>query len=518
MRKIRENLVVAKGNQSVYAEGLDVFGPDGKTYVRDGQLVVWDPKTNLSLGPDITCSDYDKIVISVGTATGKLRSCFGDVLYGCDVQAVNAEGPSCGGQDIWDIYIDDSITCNSVYTFTITVDDDDTRNAYPWNKPETYTFTVDTKDCACSTCESGFDAQKLACKMKDAVNGLFYNTLSRTKKAFFKNIPPTNDRKFTAHLLYGGANSNIVYCINPVAGTECEKCVDADVLIASMKYDTDTIVVFENTANEAGDATLISKLQSIVTQINTALDGKGSAALTKGPGHCCPWRLEINSCYADLELYADEGATDDLTACTVANDPFDPVVVTEQCPSCTSPSDLTFSYGIRIIGEPIIFGQYDYDSFPTNPVHGNLYRKIKIFMGKGFECGRSHLVHVQTASVPENLGYHFQWKEFVSAAGGSGRGHDPFVRQGYGPMGLPLKNGRHDAVVSNKKESYCSYSIEHSIPYRDQTVYGNHVSPRGTTIVLIPSTDTTTRTEFEAIINSYLPSCECPIKTAVSCA
>lgn len=521
MRKIRENILVTSGNQGLYAANLDVFGADGKTLVPAGQIVVWNPKTNKSLANTVTCAVTDQVVISVGMPDGSLRSCFGDVMYGCDIQKMNAQGPSCGAQDIWDIYLDSSMPCNNQFSFTIEVADDDTRNGYPWNKNERYVVTVDTKDCECANCATGFDGFKLACKIVDAINNGNYNNLSRDRKAIFKNIPPLSKDKFTAHLLYGGANTNQVFCINPVVGSDCEKCIEGDVLIASMQFDTDTVVNFSAaTMNAAGDATLIEKLQKLADEITAGLAGKGSAAISAGTDvGCCPWRLEINSCYADLQLFpeADAGGVA-LTPCTAANDPFDPVTVAELCETCAgSATPLTFTNGVRIIGSAIKVPNYTNSDIP-NPLHGNLYRKIKVFLNKGFGCNNSFAIHTQEAAMPENLGYHFQWKEYTSDNGGRGRGHRPFVWPGFGPLNLPLRGGRQDSVITKGHESYCSYAIEHSIPYRDQTVYGNQVHPRGTTVVLIPSGDTVTRTAFETILNTYVTSCDCPIKSAVSCA
>lgn len=516
MRKIRENLLVSSGDQGVFAGGQAVFNSDGSTAVTRGQLVVWDPKTNLSVDATATCADFDKLVISQGQADGSLRSCFGDVLYGCDVQALRVQGPSCGLPDIWDLYIDSTIKCGDTFSVTVTVRDDDTLNLFPWNKRETYTYSVDTSDCGCTDCETGFDAAKLACKIRDQVNNHGYNELPVTSKAYFRNIPASST-KFTAHVLYGGVNSNKVYCINPVPGTECEKCLDADVLIKSFKFDTDNITVFTNTDNVAGDATLIEKLDSIVKQINLALGVNGSAAITKSTGGCCPWRIEINSCFTDAALYSDVGATSALTACVLANDPFDPVTITSTCGTCAADEVKNYTAGVRFIAAPVELVCAPNAPAP-NPVSGIGLRELQVFPTRGFNCGKSYVRHTQSAGIPENLGYHFQWKDFASSNGGRGRTHEPFVRQGYGPFGLPLGRGPEGAVAPVCKESYCSYTIEHAIPYRDQTVYGTQVHPRGTTIVLIPSGDTTTRTEFEAILNAYIPSCDCPVKTAVTCA
>lgn len=516
MRKIRENFLVASGDQSVYAGGLDVFNSDGTTKVAPGQLVFWDPATATSLDSTITCADYDRIVISQGLKNGKLRSCFGDVLHGCNVQAINVEAPACGVADIWDFYIDESISCNENFSITITVDDDDTRNLFPWNKKETYTYSVDTRDCACTDCASGFDAFKLACKLRDQINNQGYNALPVNKKGIFKNIPAYS-KKFTASLLYPGSTSSVVYCINPVAGSDCDRCIDADVHIRSMKFDTDTVVTFTGTSNAAGDATLIEKLDTIVAQINAALGDNGSAYITKGVGGCCPWRLEINSCYGDVTLHSNLLGTSPIADCAGPESPFSTVTIANTCPNCAADDTKVFTAGLRIAAVAQNF-KCDPMAAVPNPVEGIGLRKLEVFPTKGFSCGKSYVYHKQTASHPENLGYHFQWQEFTSNNGGMGRDHENFVRKGYGPLGLPLGIGRESAVSTVCKESYCSYAIEHAIPYRDQTVYGNPVNPRGTTVVLIPSGDTTTQTEFEAIINNYLPSCGCPVKTAVTCA
>lgn len=514
MRKIRQNLLVASGDQSVFPSGQSVFNSDGTTAVKHGQLVVWDPATAMSLGATITCDDYDKIVISVGYKN-RLRSCFGDVLHGCDVRALNAQAPACGVQDIWDINFDD-VLCNDSVEVIVDVVDDDTLNTYPWNKTERYPFTIPTKDCVCTSCESGFDAKKLACKIVDTINSGGYNDLSPTRKAYFNKIPALTGGKFTAHVLWGGSNSNVVYCINPVSGA-CGDCLDADVLIKSFKYNDDQIITFTTTDNEDGDATLVEKLQTIVNAINAELGKNGSASLTKGSGECCSWRLEINTCFGDGRLYSDLAATAAISPCVAGNDPLDEIEITDDCPNCGEAATKTFAAGVRLIASPFEL-TCDPNAPAPNPVKGVGLRKLRVFTPKGFPCGAVEIIHVQEAAAPENLGYHFQWKDFASAFGGDGRGHEPFVRQGYGPLGLPLGRGREGAVAPKCKESYCSYAIEHAIPHVDQTVYGNQMHVRGTTIVIIPSGDTTTRTEFEAIINNYLPSCYCPVKSAVTCA
>ncbi len=61
--------------------------------------------------------------------------------------------------------------------------------------------------------------------------------------------------------------------------------------------------------------------------------------------------------------------------------------------------------------------------------------------------------------------------------------------------------------------TYCAYALEHNIPYRDNGIHGNQVTPRGRTIILVPSGDSATITDLNAFFASYLPSVGLPTIT-----
>jgi len=121
--------------------------------------------------------------------------------------------------------------------------------------------------------------------------------------------------------------------------------------------------------------------------------------------------------------------------------------------------------------------------------------------------------------MPENLGYDWLVREYKSENSGRGRNHDNYEWPGYGYNGLPLDRGRTSGISPCVKcaGQYCSYALEHTVPHHDFSVHGQYAEYRGRTIVLIPTEDSITRTEFEAVINPYLTSQGCPIKKEITC-
>ena len=102
MRKVRESIIPACNNYSLFPEGKKVFtcDPAGMLTINgllDGQLVIYDYSTNIALGPGTTVQNYDRVVIGVGCDTSgsggaatEIKKVFGDVLHGCAIQAATA--------------------------------------------------------------------------------------------------------------------------------------------------------------------------------------------------------------------------------------------------------------------------------------------------------------------------------------------------------------------------------------------------------------------------------------------
>lgn len=534
MRKVRENVLVTSGDQSVFPANTPVFiCPTGGSDftlngILDGQLVFYDYNTGVSVGPGTTIDDVNRLVIAVGHDTNGdgvadvLRKPFGDSVFGCNIMAATAEPPRCGVPNIVDLYFK-CVHCDENFGINITVEDDSTQNQYPFNRPATYNFSVNTGCCECDTCEDGIDCDLLACKFIDQINNTVGSTDARKSSVFTKLAKKKPNYPFYAVRLYGGFDgATKEYCLDPVVGA-CNDCLNIDAITGvSFTHPVDgaTTVNFTSVVNPADNTlSLQAQLPRIVALINDALDGFGSATWTRsldGSGRpCCSYQLQVNSCITDVELLDDAG--DPIATCATS-DPFTAITLENKCKECDDPTDPTYqpTCGIRIIAKPVEI-DCDCELAPGTP-RGYLGRSLNVEPVSGFACGSTYVLETQAEVLPENLGYEWQTREASNDNGGSGRGHNPWGYDPHGRWGAPLKNSRgysHKAVCT---ETYCSYILEHYLAKADIGVHGNLHGSRGRTVILIPSGDTTTRTEFEAILNPYLTSSNCPVKQTITCA
>lgn len=506
MRKVRENILVTSGNQPLFAANQAVFGEDGVLLVAQDQMVIWSPSNNRSLGPGTTVSSNDRIIMSV--AHGEtLRSNFGDVLYGNNIQAATAQAAKCGLSETWDLFFD-CIGAGENFSVDVKVTDNETENQYPYNRPATYTYSANTGSYECATCDSGYDCIGLACAIRDQINGDSWNNKDAGQKSVYNNLKLGKNVPFAAHVLFGGDNlgalTTHVFCINPTSGA-CENCITAGVTIGNITAGG-VVYPLSLPVDTVSGETFLAGLKTLEAKLNKVLGSDGSAIITKGAGIrgqdqvtgagiCCPYKLEVNTCHADFAIAG-------LATCENYN-PFDAVEVEQACTNCAAIPTKQYTCGIRIIAKPV---EYDCNCYPPNPPKGSLYRKLEVYPTKGFTGGSWFVRQTQKTELPQNLGYEWQWREYASANGGRGRGHDPFNSGGYGPIGLPLDRGRSGSTKVSCEESYCSYAIEHSLPNRDTGVHGTVTAARGRTVILIPVGDTVTITEFEAVWNEYLLS------------
>lgn len=513
MRIARENILATTGDQGVYGAGLDVFTADGYLKPNPGQLFIWDPKTRLSLGVGATVATNDKIVISVARDRTSFRSVFGDQVFGCAIDAVTAKGATCGTPDIWDIYWD-CLNCGDKVSLNITVKDDKSFNEYPFNRGATYSHTMKLPDCPCDTCSTETDQFRLACEIRDTINANGLTDAGRrpifNKKNFNEDVP------YTAHVLYGGTvavqgdpsqhPTTFVYCIDPTPISGCTGCISVDgpaFTTATFGGEVGTTVTFDGVSSP----TLLAQLDSIADQITAGLAGYGSAVVTKGAGICCPYRLEVNTCYEDFKLTG-------YTPCEQYNPFATPYTADTTCLNCdVNPTGKVLKYGVRIVSKPV---KYDCSCFPNVDGISLMLRTLQI-NAVGFPQGGFYKRQVSAASAPTNLGYQWVKRDVKSDNGGDGRNHDPFTHLGYGTFGTGLLGRGREDIMTTCDVSYCSYIIEHGIPSKTTSFHGDPTSTKGRSIILIPTSDTTTIADFEAIFNGYITSSGCPVKDAVTC-
>lgn len=506
MRKVRENILVAKGDLACYAGGQDVFirtnndGTPPTIAVLPGQLVWYDPITGYSINPaNISKSANPRIVLAVGHDTNgdgisdELRKGFGEIIDSYAISAATAEPPRLGVPAIKDLLFK-CTTCEEAVSINIAVEDDSTQNQYGFNRAAVYNYTVQPACAGCDTCTEEDNCAEIACAIEKKVKGNKDNYLNARKNGGRIGAFPTNQPNFHVVRLFA---TSYQFCLTNV-GNDCTDCAGL-VPITGITIDGDA-TVFTQSYN--GDKTEFGQLQNIVNQINVLLEGKGSAVIVASSGSCPTYEIEINTCLENITLQVGLGQeADDLEPCSTTN-PFAPITIDPDCVDCeTVPTTVTYSCGVRVIGKPVIL---PCDCFPPNPPKSYLSRKIDIYPVKGFKPGAYHVQTIQENTYPENTGYQWAWREYKQAVGGSGRQYRPY-NSSFGPIQLPIKGDRaKSAVTVDCKASYCSYILEHSLVTTPNQFITNPLVARGRTVVLIDQADTTTRTSFETGVNNLL--------------
>jgi hypothetical protein len=513
MRNVREHILVTKGNNPIFPGGPRVFSdPDpvyggGGLVPVDGQLAIFDNHSQVSLDnvsllgrPYATLATFHD---SDGDGMAEtMRKAFGDKIFVDNVFAYTAEGCRCAIQEVTD-FLFSCTHCSQPYTLTMIIQDNETQNQYPYNKGEQLTFTSNQECCSCSDCPEDSDVScKIAQDLINQINGVL--TTNPLKVPTFNRPAPKNTVK--AVRLYGGAAASKLYTLEPVETDGCTNCT-AVPFVKSFTYDigdgNGTITVtFTNNADPAdGTQTLIGQLPGIVNQINQALDGKGHAILRRGITACCPITLEINTCATAVTVKT----TGDVNLVAVDSNPLAPLTLGGQCVNCGDQSleETTFEYGIRVIADPVIVNTRNGDHL--NRPLGVTFRKVDLYPSGGFSCGGAYVRKTQKVQIAENMGYQWAWREYASATGTSGRDVDGFNKN-YGPIGLPGSKSRYSAGFVDPDEQYCSYVIQHGLPFADKGPIGALRVSKGRTVILVPQADTVTQASIESTLGPWILS------------
>lgn len=516
MRKRGEAILATYGNLPLVAAGTDIFiQTKARTApfinVLPGQGVFYDPVTNKAVtGAGVTQAVYKRLVFAVGIDTNGdgmtdiLRKPFGDEFRACAVNAATAEPPRCGVPEIVDVLFK-CTKLDEPYTLSISIEDDQTQNEFPFNRPANYTYTAELRSDNCVGCTTEEQADKVACALVDAITLESYRNADVSVQG--RPTPWDGaDLPFYAVRLF---EHSVVFCLNPVAGA-CDTCTEIAAITGISIDGVDTL--FTNSVNPANIAnTLQGQLMHITNQINTILAGTGTATVTRGAGSCCTYNLEINTCNADTIVLLNAAGAD-VVPCSTTN-PLAPITIDPTCIDCTPESgEVTFPAGIRLIAKPVL---YTCSGYPANPPKGYLGRTIRARVGSGFDNATTYIRKAQAMELPENWGYHWQWREYASGIRQGHRG-SPY-NTNYGSLGLPGGNSRLLDGTVKCNTGYCSYILEHDLVSRTIGAAGPYIANKGRTVILIPSADTTTRTAFELAINAWIAAGACTNLSTITC-
>lgn len=522
--KIAESVLVAAGNYPLFPSGQAVWNaPVGKKSptlnVLPGQIVIYSPITNLSLGVAATVETNPEIVVAVGVSRGKngaadfLLSATGQKIVGCGIEAITARGPLCGVPEIKDLLFS-CVDANEPYTVTVKAWDSRIRGEYDYNRWAEYVFTRSVTAGGCADCVNEDYSKQLACELERAINGDIPAGWDVSKNG--KYIYPA-DIPFSASRLF---EYSTIWCLTNSEITGCEDCTTVS-RVSGIRTAAGAITDFTNSANPGNQyQTLNAQLEGIVEQINTYLDGNGTATLIASGTPCCPFSIEINTCIEDIILVATEDVDDvatevDMTPCGAATNPLTIDAPASTCTTCEEgeAGTLTYPAGIRIISKPV-----DVHTGCYIPQPGTTYvgRKIGVFPVGGFKPGTYAVIDIQNARNATNQGFQLIQMEYRSnLVGGPGRLGRPFNSR-TGRYGLPLAGDRLTTTLTNQNEAYCVYNIEHTRPQNGVSYHGDRNHPKQRTRIFVPVGDTITATDLTAFLNAYGSSAPCKI-IAVEC-
>lgn len=497
--------LVSKGDLAVKANGLPVFntGPGNPYFVRVGELVVFNPRTNLTLNAaGIATADDVAIAVGVGGPVGtlapELRYLGHEGINFCqsNIQA-GVSSPDCGTPQVVGFYFD-CTKYNETYTIVIELDDFVVRSRYGMNERAKYVFSVNTADFPCEGCDPAHEANEVACRLRDAINGKF-NSTDPTKITHFQRADIANQyQPFKAVVM-----QPYWYKFNLAMGAgavECADCVITDA-ITGITYNTDDTVDFTYTTDPAdAGSTLPSQLSRIVGLINAELEPSGGFAwLSRGTGPCCAYTLNVMSCYDDFQIDTDD-AEAPLTVVPVS--PFTEFTTSPYCPDCTSQDTATTpTVGLLIYVDPLEL-PCDCQYPPNLPVPNYYGRTIEVYpIGEGWVGGQTWIAELQAMTLPVGFGYFWQDRERYQHNGGRGKNYR-YSRTLRGTVPQPDANSAVSNTTVVCDETYCVYDLIITTTVRGKNSNGLSYSNQDLGFVLVPSGDTTTTASWETILTA----------------
>ena len=170
-----KNYSIFPANQAIFIELDDQYGLNPG--IKDGQIVMYNADTKVSVGAGITAATCPNLVIAQGIDTDGdgyadvLRTNAFKKLAASSLNAVTAEGPSCGQIKIVDVGIG-CVEKGKSYSLTVEVRNEEYERLYDqYRGYERFTETVDFKFDDCADCEQSLDCKEVACALANKFNG-----------------------------------------------------------------------------------------------------------------------------------------------------------------------------------------------------------------------------------------------------------------------------------------------------------------------------------------------------------
>jgi hypothetical protein len=496
----RTTYLATSGDRPVKAAGEQVWAAHGLN-VYTGELVVFNPKTNLTVAAaDILNQERVSIAVGVG-AKGQiaksLRYLAGESFDLCSAKiSADVSRPKCATPQVQDVFFD-CTKCDENYTFTIGLDDSLVRSRFNVNERSMYAYTVATECGGCDDCETDVPCVQVRNSIVDQINQKY--TDDPTKLVYFQRRSTENQyQPFRALPLYNAANTLKEYCFS-LADSECKNCSLIEDGIGGISINGE---VTNFTGTTSGADTLPGQMELVIKQLNAALEaaGVGYAHLTKGLHDCCSYCIQLSS---SATILLRDSAGETIAPSTQSN-PF-------------STAETSLTCGFRVIADPVTVECLC--DWPSNlPVPNYYGRTVEVqpVLNSGWVKDNFFVYDAASQALPEGFGFFYQDQERYQHNGGPGRNYR-YSNRRVGVIGLPDKHSRDSNTTVDCSEVYCVYNI---LSQATNTLRFNNafsVTNTDASWVLVPASDTTTRTSWETVLSELNKNGLC-ITSEVTCA
>lgn len=527
-RILQQRWLVADKNHSIFPANQAIFIEVGEQYglnpnIKDGQIVVYNADTKVSVGAGVTVTTCPNLVIAQGIDTDGdgyadvLRVNAFKKLAASSLNAVTAEPPSCGQVKIVDVGIG-CVEKGKSYSLTIEARTEETERFYDFRDYERFTETVEFGYDECEDCNSTLSCKEVACALANKFNGKDRNYSLKNNISLIKRIRKHQDADRPFHV-YPLHEFDYEFCF-PTDSVPCVGCNSISA-ITGITIDGVTTDFIGTTNDTEGETTSVAQVAKVIKLINTYLGDKGyalDASTFAGSGKpCCDGvKILINSC-VEIDLLGIEGAS--ITPCDTGL-PTHTVTKYGECGGCSTPTTITPCAFIRVVPKPIKLDKFcdRPDSWQktlytdirvsTSYNHNN-FGFFKEFVKQEYKIPRGLVYEVQHQIIKQDtsLNEPFSWgyDEFV----GTYKNFHPGSRTP--TMGKGIFNG------CDSYDTVCIYNFEHDGNTKDTLVAANTSDIHFRTTVVVPNTNTAFKTEFEAIINPWIQSIPYKLFQTVTC-
>lgn len=526
-RILQERWLVADKNYSIFPAGQALYIELGNQYglnpsIKDGQIVVYNADTKITVGAGITAATVPNLAIAQGIDTDGdgiadvLREVAFKKINAGALNAATAEGPQCGQIKILDVGIG-CVERGKSYSLTIEVRNEEYERLYDqFRGYERFTETVEFNFDDCGGCDQPLDCKEVACALANKFNGVDKNYSLKKNLSILRRVREHQGKEKPFHVYPLHAN-DYEFCFT-TSTTSCVGCTSISA-ITGVTIDGVTTEFVGTTNNDLETTTSTAQVAKVVSLLNTLLGDKGyalDASTFAGSGKpCCDGiKILVNACVPVL-LLGVEG--DEITPCDTGL-PTYTVSTQGSCGGCSTTTTTTPCAYLRVVPKPIKL-----DKFCDRPDswQKTLYTDIRVSTSYNHDnFGFFREFVKQDYIIPKNLVYDViprVIKQDTSMNEPFSWGYDEFTGtyKNFYPGSRTPAMGRGLFSGCDSYDTVCIYNFDYDGITKDTLVAANSSAIHFRTLLAVPSSNTAFKTEFEAIINPWLQSisgCRVPFK------